>query len=74
MRGRLIPLLFVSLQMFVEGRSKRLQQIREGPLLAVPEGNAERKLRSLADIQLSGECDVSTAGPLKLPIHPEVFV
>jgi hypothetical protein len=73
-RGRLIPLLLVFRQVLVEGRSKRLQQIRECPLLAIAEREAERKFLSLANIQLSGQSDVSIAGALELPIHPEVVV
>src|ERR1017187_5069831 len=43
-------------------------------MLAVSECKAERELLRLTKVQLAGQSDVPVAGPLKLPIHFEVFV
>ena len=74
MLSRSLPLRLVLRQVDVEGYTKSLQEIGDGPLLTVAECKTKRKLLRLAYVQLRGKCDVSVAGAVEFPIHLKVVV
>ena len=73
-RSCLIPLHLVSRQVLVERRSKRLEKIGDGAMLAISECEPKCKFLNLAKVQLSGQRDVSIGRVVKFPVHPEVIV
>jgi len=73
MVGCLIPLILVFHQMLVEGRSKRLQEIGNGSMLAVAEGQSKSKLLRLPPIQFCCQCNIPIARLFELPIHHQIL-
>ena len=73
MSGRVIPLFRVFREVFVKRRSKRLQQIRYGPVLAVAKRQPQGEFLVFTPGQLPSQGNIPIAGLVKLPIHCEIL-
>ena len=58
----------------VERHGGRLEQVRDGPMAGVAEGQRDRERLAAGDVHLHRDGDVSVVGRLVLPVHHEVVV